>query len=200
MRNRLAGAGVRLGAPAALLVVTSLHPAYSADAAGELARIAGTPGWLVLHLALLAAIVGYDAALLGWPSSGPVGRGLRLAGVVVNLVCYSAFVGVDGVAAGLLARSGDGAGVATLFGSPLVSGLALLGAAGWLVAALTVAVALAADLRALPAGGLLVGSALLLGFSHAPPTGPLGAALALAAAGWAQLVGARAGAPAAGGR
>lgn len=200
MRNRLGGAGLRLGSAAALLAVTALHPSYSLDAAGELARIAGTPDWLVLHLALLAAIAGYDAALLGWPSSGPVGRGVRLAGLVVNLVCYSAFVGVDGVAAGLLARSGDGAGIATLFGSPLVSGLALVGAAGWLVAALTVAVALAADLRQLPAGGLLVGSALLLGFSHAPPTGPLGAALALAAGGWALLIDSRDLGPPSGGR
>lgn len=105
---------------------------------------------------------------------------------------HSAFVGVDGVAGWLLAHAGAQAaaglraglvdGLTTLFSAALVGVLALVGVVGWLIAALAVTAESTAELRRLVPAGLLVLSALALGFSHAPPVGPVGAGFGLVAA------------------
>ncbi|HET9082585.1 MAG TPA: hypothetical protein VFO01_18980 [Trebonia sp.] len=183
---------LRAGAPMALAVLTALHPAYSTDAGHEAARIAADGMWLPLHLALLAAFALYGISLLTWPTAGGRWWQARRAGVVLSLVCYSAFLGVDGIAGGLLARASASApaglrpgldlGVTTLFSQGVVGVLALLGAAGWVIATVAITVESAADVRLLVPAAMLVASGVLLGFSHDPPVGPLGAGLAVTAA------------------
>jgi len=200
-RDRWPGARLlRWAAPLALLGLTLTHPPYGAAAAGQVSRIAGDPGWLAVHLGLLAAVAAFDVALLTWPgpAAGPARR-LRQFGVLTHLVGYSAFVGVDGIAGGLLADRAAGAGanlrpgltaaVTALFSATPVVGLALVAGVGWLLAALTVLVAAAARPALLPAAGLLLAAVLSLTFSHSPPAGPVGAGLAIAAVAALDLAG-----------
>ncbi len=196
------GRTLRWGAGLALVVLTGLHPAYSVDAAGELYRISSFRYWLAVHLALLGVMAAFDISLLSWPGprAGLCWR-LRQLGVAVHLTAYSAFLGIDGIAGGLLAQFGAGAGtqsrqtmtaaIAVLFGSGVVLGLALLAGAGWLLAALALLAQLAGHARLLPAAGLLLAALLVLSYSHSPPVGPVGALLAVAACAALDLAGRR---------
>jgi hypothetical protein len=87
--------------------------------------------WLPLHLLL---IVGYAALVrvLWVPSI------LARAVLVVFLVCNTAFLGVDGVAIGLLAAS-DPAAADALWTSPLVTILANVTGATWAASLLSIA-------------------------------------------------------------
>lgn len=183
---------LRIGGPAIVMALTAAHPGYSTDASREIERITAAGAWLPLHLALLPGFALYGVSMLAWPTSGGAWWRLRQAGVALSLVFYSAFVGVDGVSGWLLAHAGAQAppglragladGVTILFSAGPVAALALLGAAGWLIAAVAVTAESAAQVRLLLPAGLLVASALVLGVSHDPPMGPAGAGFALAAA------------------
>ncbi|HJS88751.1 MAG TPA: hypothetical protein VJ738_02165 [Steroidobacteraceae bacterium] len=183
---------LRIGGPAIVMTLTAAHPGYSTDVSHELQRITASGAWLPLHLALLPGFALYGLSMLAWPTAGGRWWRLRQGGVVLSLVFYSAFVGVDGVAGWLLAHAGAQApaglraglvdGLTTLFSAALVGVLALVGVVGWLIAALAVTAESTAELRRLVPAGLLVLSALALGFSHAPPVGPVGAGFGLVAA------------------
>lgn len=182
---------LRIGAPASLTVLTALHPGYQTDAAVEYQRIRSFSPWIPLHLALLVAFEAFAVSLLVWPRAGTVTWRVRQVGAAAALVFYSAFIGVDGIAGGVLAHSitvrsllpGAQVGLSELFASGTVEALALIGAAGWLLAATAIVVDLVtADQHAVLPGGLLIAGVVLLGTSHAPPFGPAGSALATAGA------------------
>lgn len=190
-RGRWKRSLIRIGGPAIVMALTAAHPGYSTDVSHELQRISASGVWLPLHLALLPGFALYGLSMLAWPTDGGRWWRLRQVGVLLNLVFYSAFVGVDGVAGWLLAHAGAHAtggrragledGLTILFSAAPVGALALLGVIGWLIAAVAVTAESTAEIRRLIPAGLLVLSALTLGF-HAPPVGPLGAGLAVLAA------------------
>lgn len=196
---------LRWGAAGALLALTLAHPSYRADPAGQLERIGTSTGWVPLHLGLLCAFAAFDVALLTWPGRHPLGRRLRRLGVVVHLVAYSAFVAVDGVAGGLLARYAAGAppalrpglsaALSVLFTAGPVVALALAAALGWVLAVGAIVAELTAWPSYLPAAGFLVAAVVLLTYRHSAPVGPIGAALALVAAAGLDLAGRRSARP-----
>lgn len=191
--NRALARSLRWLAAATLFALTLAHPPYSSDPTAQLVRISSSPSWLLVHFGMLAAIAAFDVALLTWPGArgGPVWR-VRQLGVLIHLVAYSAFIGVDGVAGEILARFGSAAapdlrpGVAAAVGALFSAGpvvvLALIAGAGWLMAVGGLLVQLAAQPRYLPAVGLLLAAIVTLTVSHSPPPGPIGAAFALGAA------------------
>jgi len=176
-----------VGTPLALAGLSLAHPGFSTVAVSELTRIATHPQWLAVHLGMLVVVGGLDLTLLAL--TGPrQGRWRYLVwlGAGMNLVLYSAFVGVDGLGGGVLAmaaatpgadRVGLGAAVATLFSARLVALVAQLGGAGWLLAVLGLTGAAGGGVRSVTAGLVAAAGALALAFSHAPPFGVAGAVL-----------------------
>lgn len=195
--NEVGRARLRIFAPLLLVGLTAAHPAYSTNANGELERIAADPAWIPLHLLLLLGIALFDLSLWTWPVQGSTARRLRALGVGMNVVLYGAFLGVDGVGAGVVTALAPPAGtvhsvlavvVARLFTSPAVILLGGLGAAGWVLAAVGISMGSSATENKtsadLGSALVLLAGALVLGWSHAPPFGPVGAGLATIAALW----------------
>lgn len=190
-------ARLRIFAPLLLVGLTAAHPAYSTNANAELGRIASDPAWIPLHLLLLLGIALFDFSVWTWPAQGSTARRLQAVGVGMNVVLYGAFLGVDGVGAGVVASLAPPGGalhsvlavvVARLFTSPVVILLGGLGAAGWVLAAAGISMGSSATENKTSAGLgpalVLLAGVLVLGWSHAPPFGPVGAGLATIAALW----------------
>lgn len=184
--------------PATIALASALHPPFSVAAGTELARVRSSSDWLAVHLVLAAAVTAMDATLLDWPGShSGLWRRVRRVGVWVNLATYPLFLGVDGLGGWLLAttRLPSGASQVPLrlaadhfFSSWVVASVAWFGAAGWIVAA--VAIALDRRRRRWPMGPavvLLIGT-VWLGVAHAFPLGTVGGALIAAAALWSAMV------------
>lgn len=176
-----------IAAPAALALLSLAHPAFSTRALSEPARISAHPQWLPVHIGMLLAVGILDLMLLSL--TGPQhGRWRHLVwlGAGMNVVLYSAFLGVDGLGGGLLVAAasapgtdaaGLSAAVTVLFAAPLVALLARLGGAGWLLAVLGLTGAAGNAGRSVAFGLVAATGALSLEFSHAPPFGVAGAAL-----------------------
>ena len=187
--------------PAVIAVVSGLHPAFSTATGTALARIEDAPSWLIIHLILAAAVTAMDATLLDWPGSHwGLWRRVRRIAVWVNLAAYPLFLGVDGLGGWLLATTSLPPGVSDLplrlaaehfFSSWVVASVAWIGAAGWVVAA--VAIALDRHRRRWPMGPamVLVVGTVWLGVSHAFPLGTVGGALIAVAALWSGRVDSR---------
>lgn len=168
-------------APLVLLVVGSaLHPSFTTSSADAVSRVGGDQLWLVAHFLILAGVATLDACLLSLPTSG-VPKLIVRAGATLNLSLYACFLGVDGFASWIVVHSGPPSDVAptvsALFGSLLAAVISWVGAAGWLVCGLGLALQARLMMRsAAPALVLSVG-AVWFGVSHAPPFGVIGALL-----------------------
>ena len=175
--------------PASIAVISAFHPAFSTHAEDALGRVRGTTLWEPIHIALLIAILAFDASLLVW-LRGPGSKASAIGhlGVWINAGFYSAFIGVDGLAATILSHLSPPPlaqqSVTALFASPLVASLGWIGGAGWILAA----VAIMAQRRKsgasmFPPVFLLVGVVWLTA-SHAPPLGIIGGTLITVGAIW----------------
>ncbi len=170
-------------------IASALHPSFTTDAAISATRITQSPAWLGAHLLLLVGVVAFDVSLLSWPARPGRLGGL---GVMLNLATYPVFLGIDGFAAWIAAHSGSGATTAVvvqaLFASPLAASFGWIGAAGWVIAALSFMAESISQRRGLISAPLpLLIGVVWLGVSHAPPIGIVGAAFATAGCLWEGL-------------
>lgn len=179
-----------LGAPSALLVITSAHPGYAKQGVDALSRITSDPSWITLHLFLLLAVGALDLnfALLGRRISGGWGN-LVTAGSAINSLFYTAFIGLDGFGGGLLGSFANSAGLSShdtiarsvgyIFSSPVTGALGEIGAAGWIISGSALFIVWAKTFTSLVPSVLVLLGTILLAISHAPPFGPIGALLIL---------------------
>lgn len=178
--------------PALIAVISAFHPIYSQNANDSYQRIAGTPLWEPIHIALLVVILAFDFSLLHWkPFPQNKLSQLRTLGIWVNAGFYSAFIGVDGIASFVLSHLGTPSqatdAITSLFASPLVTALAWIGAAGWIITAVVI-------IRQRQLSGLNLGPSWLLligvvwlSVSHAPPFGVGAGILIASGAVWASF-------------
>lgn len=160
--------------------------------------------WLTLHLLqlplfglLAVAVLLLTAGLPGWVTT------ISRIGVWFFVVFYLAIDDIAGIANGIIIRTAQGLPPSQLTGieqvvhafffDPLVGGntfsaLFVLGAGGWLVGVIAAAIALyrAHRISWMPLV-LLVLAAILFGYGHGLPTGPLGMLCFFAAALWIEL-------------
>ncbi|HEX8969729.1 MAG TPA: hypothetical protein VF937_17735, partial [Chloroflexota bacterium] len=120
----------RVGVPLALGVLSLTHPVLPEGSPGAAIRSVGA-WWFALHLLLITGNAALAWAL--WPRT--TFSRLVLGGFVA---CNTAFVGVDGLAVGILAGMDPGAADA-LWSSPLVALLADLSGGLWTAALLSLA-------------------------------------------------------------
>jgi hypothetical protein len=116
--------------PIALAALELSHPAWSDGSVAQAVSAAGE-WWLPLHVLLMA---GYGVlALVLWrrvaERVGPVERAARWSAAVFG-ACNSAYLALDGLVVGVLARTDPGAADA-LWNSPLVTLLADATGASW---------------------------------------------------------------------
>ena len=128
-RHRAATA-FRAAVPLAIAVLELIHPTWAGVSISDGVAAAGG-WWIPLHLLL---IVGYDVLVwILWTPTGPT-RALLCVFAASN----TAFLGVDGVAVGVLSQT-DPAAADALWNSPPVGALANLTGAAWAAALLAVA-------------------------------------------------------------
>jgi hypothetical protein len=121
---------LRLAVPLALAGLELGHPTWSGGVSQGVAAAGGW--WIPLHLLLIAAY-----GVLIWLLWTPAVVARALLGLFA--ACNTAFLAVDGVAVGLLARS-DPAAADAVWTSPMVDALANLTGAAWSAALLATAV------------------------------------------------------------
>ena len=178
-----------VGAPALFILVTLLHPVVrplgrEGASAQQQDRLAL---WLAVHVALPAA-AGLVAAALTVLLRGLPGRAAAVSRVAqgVFVAAYAMFATVVSLA-GVLTRFAarvSGAERDAVFAARLglpIGPLLLLADAAWLVAAVAAAVALRRAGAPRWPVGLLVAAGVVFAVDHAPPFGPAGMALFLAA-------------------
>lgn len=161
--------------------------------------------WLTLHLLqlplfglLAVAVLLLTTGLHGWAAT------ISRIGVWFFIVFYLAQDDVAGIANGIIIRAAQGvppsqqAGIeqvvhALFYDNPFVGGtlfsvIAALGVLGWLVSVIAAGISLyrAHRISWMPLV-LLVLAAILFGWGHGSPTGPLGMLCFLAAALWIEL-------------
>lgn len=178
--------------PILIALISASHPAFSTNASDSLARIKSAPLWEVTHIALLLAVLAFDASLLQWRPL-PIGKlsVVRRLAVLVNAGFYAAFIGIDGLASTVLSHlaptNAAQAAITSLFASPLVGALGWIGGAGWIIAAIAIITQRhQSGLSSGPAWFLLIGTVWLTA-SHAPPLGVIAGALIAIGASWASL-------------
>jgi hypothetical protein len=161
--------------------------------------------WLTLHLLqlplfglLAVAVLLLTTGLHGWAAT------ISRIGVWFFIVFYLAQDDVAGIGTGIIIRAAQGvpssqqAGIEQVvhvlfydnpfLGGTLFSVIAALGVLGWLVGVIAAAIALyrARKISWIPLV-LLVLAAIVFGYGHGSPTGPLGMLCFLAAALWIEL-------------
>lgn len=175
--------------PASIAVISVFHPAFSTHAEDALGRVHGTRLWEPIHIALLIAILAFDASLLVWlRSPGSKASAIGHLGVWINAGFYSAFIGADGLATTVLSHLAPSTlaqqSVTALFASPLVASLGWIGGAGWILAAVAIMAQRRKSGASLFPSVLLLVGVVWLTASHAPPLGIIGGTLITVGAIW----------------
>ena len=171
---------LRWGAPAALLLVTALHPIADPSNVAESIR-SSLLRWQLVHLSqpLLFALVALAVYRL-LPTGAGWERGLARASLATFAIAATAFDAMLGLSTGMLAAlAGTDPGRASLvqnywshrLSEPVVGIAYLVTATGWLLGLAAVAVARRRVGASLPSLAPLA-SAGLLAVDHAPPFGP----------------------------
>ena len=106
--------------PVALAVLEILHPTWTDGSVSDAVRTAG-PGWVPLHVALLLGYLLLAAVLWMFAPSQ-----LARVMLVVFGVCNSVYLGIDGIAVGVLTQNAD-----ALWSEPWVMLLADATGATW---------------------------------------------------------------------
>ncbi len=175
----------RLTPPLLVGLVTLAHPSYTNNVSNELSRITNDRSWLEIHELLLVGFGLLDLSFMSIAKSLPSAWGkMVLVGAALNIVFYSAFIGIDGVSGGLLAQIGSsstnqtrgliGYAITDLFASHLTVAIAEIGALGWIIAGIGIFGAWSKNgVAIVPGASMLIGT-VTLAFSHAPPFGPAG--------------------------
>jgi hypothetical protein len=179
---RYARAGVLVGAPLGLIPLELTHPGVGPSPFQSVAPVADW--WITLHVMLLA-LFGLFALAVYLLIAGDRGLVARWAALLIGVfaVANSAFVAVDGIGVGLLARYGRSlpvdqqltvdAAVQALWVSPAVNALAALADTAWVLSLAGAAVVLCplGDLHwTWPVLGVGVGLRLLAAVLMSVPT------------------------------
>lgn len=132
-----------LGAPLALIPLELAHPRVGSSAYRAVVPVASW--WIALHLLLAAGFALLALAIYLLPQSGGDRASPGLALILGTFVVVnSAFVGVDGLAVGVLAqRGGSPAEVDALWASPLAGALNAGARLAWVLALVATAARLA---------------------------------------------------------
>jgi len=183
---------VLFGTPLSLSLLELTHPTDPATAPAH------ADWWLILHMLtfVLFPLMALAVFLL---LDGAGGRAAWLSrrAMLVYAVVYSGYIGMDGLAGGVLLQQANGLPAAQqadlmrailgMFNSPVGIAIAIAGTLAWIVGNIAMAVALFhAGARRAPLVLLAIGSCVLLG-DHPVPAGPIAFGAFLIAVVWIEL-------------